>query len=121
MSRDRKPTAALCRVDEISEAHGKEVLLPGDGDWETSVALFRRGERVIAYYNTCPHAGRPLNWAPDRFLFTPAGHLVCTAHGATFVLETGQCILGPCAGAHLRAFPIRIDDGRVYPTHQPAG
>ncbi len=117
MGIERKATAArpLCRVEEIPEGGGKEVILAGDGDEARYVALFRRDGRVIAYDNSCPHAGRPLNWAPDRFLFTPAGHLVCTAHGATFVLETGVCILGPCIGASLRPFAVRIEDGAVYP------
>ncbi len=116
MEPTRKPAPGepLCRIDEIGEDGREAVAATADGA-PTYVALFRRGTRVLAYHNVCPHAGRPLNWAPDRFLFTPAGHLVCTAHGATFVLETGVCILGPCMGASLRPFPIRIEDGRVYP------
>lgn len=115
MDQARKPTTGepLCRIDEIGE-EGREAIAAGADGEPTYVALFRRGGRVLAYHNVCPHAGRALNWAPDRFLFTPAGHLVCTAHGATFVLESGMCILGPCMGASLEPFPIRIADGKVY-------
>jgi nitrite reductase/ring-hydroxylating ferredoxin subunit len=61
----------------------------------------------------CPHAGRRLDWAPGKFLRDKQGHLVCAAHGATFELEGGVCVAGPCRGAALRAVDVEVRDGVV--------
>jgi nitrite reductase/ring-hydroxylating ferredoxin subunit len=75
----------------------REVELGGE---RQSVILRREGERVQAWLNVCPHAGRRLDYAPGRFLLDQ-GRLVCAAHGASFELEGGRCVAGPCKGAAL--------------------
>jgi len=77
-----------------------------DGESE-SVILYRQGLQVRAWLNICPHAGRRLDYAPGRFL-RDQGHLVCAAHGASFELNEGRCIAGPCRGAQLRM--LRVDE-----------
>ncbi|MCB1602569.1 MAG: Rieske 2Fe-2S domain-containing protein, partial [Xanthomonadales bacterium] len=69
--------------------------------------------QVHAYLNVCPHAGRPLNWAPGRFLYAH-GQLVCAAHGAAFRPEDGYCIGGPCRGESLRRVAISIEGDAVH-------
>jgi len=110
MSADGKP---LCHVDDLPPDGAREFRV--DGDRPTFVIVLRRGQTVSAWLNACPHAGRPLNWAPDKFLFSPDDQLVCAAHGATFELESGTCVLGPCPGARLTPFPIETRDGEVWP------
>jgi nitrite reductase/ring-hydroxylating ferredoxin subunit len=88
-----------------------EALLDG-GDGE-SLILHRRGDRVRAWLNVCPHAGRRLDWAPGRFLVGKDGLLVCAAHGASFELEQGRCVAGPCRGDSLRAIAVTVQDGQV--------
>jgi nitrite reductase/ring-hydroxylating ferredoxin subunit len=78
-----------------------------------SLVLHRSGERVRAWLNICPHAGRRLDWAPGRFLLSKTGQLVCAAHGATFELDAGECVAGPCRGQSLRAVPVAVVDGAV--------
>ena len=81
----------------------------GEGEWPVRGFLVRTGDAVQAYVNRCPHAGRQLNFMPDRFL-TPDGTLIqCIAHGALFEKETGECIAGPCVGDRLRRIPVHID------------
>lgn len=75
--------------------------------------LVRRGERVYAYVNACPHARRPLNWQPGRFLDPSGQHILCTGHGALFEVETGLCVAGPCPGTGLRSLSVRIERGSV--------
>jgi len=70
-----------------------------DGELQ-SLILRRRGEQLQAWLNICPHAGRRLDWAPGKFL-VDQGRLVCAAHGASFELERGVCVAGPCKGASL--------------------
>ena len=69
---------------------------------------------VFGYVNSCPHVGLPLDPAPNRFLDAKKAHIVCSAHGARFRIEDGECFSGPCYGESLEAVPVRIDDeGRV--------
>ena len=75
-----------------------------------SLILRRRGENLQAWLNVCPHAGRRLDWAPGRFL-VDQGRLVCAAHGASFELEHGECVAGPCRGASLVAVPVAVAAG----------
>ena len=61
-----------------------------------------------AWVNTCPHQGRRLDYAPGKFLIHK-GQLVCAAHGATFDLEEGLCVGGPCRGEHLTSVRLVAD------------
>jgi nitrite reductase/ring-hydroxylating ferredoxin subunit len=84
-----------------------------DEEWPLRGFLVRVGERVHAYVNRCPHAGRPLNFLPDRFLSSDGELIQCVAHGALFEKSTGECIAGPCVDDHLRRIPIHVVDGAV--------
>lgn len=88
-----------------------EAMLVGDAE---SLILLREGERVRAWLNVCPHAGRRLDWAPGQFLRDRNGHLVCAVHGATFELVDGVCVAGPCRGDALRALAIEVERGALY-------
>nr|WP_237577733.1 Rieske 2Fe-2S domain-containing protein [Lysobacter dokdonensis] len=84
-----------------------------EGNDAESLILLREGDDVRAWLNVCPHAGRRLDWAPGRFLKDKQGRLVCAVHGATFELERGECVAGPCRGAALRTVPVVVDAGVV--------
>jgi len=105
----RTPLAAF---DAIVDGGLLEVEGTVDGDAE-SLILHRDGERVRAWFNVCPHAGRRLDWAPGKFLLSD-GLLVCAAHGASFELGGGECVAGPCRGESLRAVAVEVRDGGVY-------
>ncbi len=104
-------------VENVSGTLIRLPALPPEGVSETealvdgevqSLVLRRQGERVQAWLNVCPHAGRRLDWAPGRFLLDK-GHLVCAAHGASFELEQGLCVSGPCRGQSLVAVAVAVD------------
>ncbi|MEM9304048.1 MAG: Rieske (2Fe-2S) protein [Pseudomonadota bacterium] len=103
---------SLCTVESLGDDGAREIMIPGSSP-RFAIVLRRAGE-VLAFENICPHASRPLNFAPDRFLFTPEGHLVCAAHGASFELPSGQCVGGPCAGYGLTRIEIEVRDGQVF-------
>jgi nitrite reductase/ring-hydroxylating ferredoxin subunit len=102
----------LCAIDEIPDggAHAAEALIDGVPE---ALLLLRRGERIEAFHNICPHAGRRLDWAPGRFLID-SGLIVCAAHGASFSVPDGQCVAGPCRGQTLLPVPIALRDGDVF-------
>ena len=43
------------------------------------------------------------------FLDSSASLIQCATHGALFLIESGECIAGPCAGQSLKALPGRED------------
>lgn len=80
-----------------------------------SVILHRAADgNVRAWWNVCPHAGRRLDWSPGQFLRSKQGELVCAAHGASFELDAGGCVAGPCKGDRLRALPLTCHDAAVW-------
>jgi nitrite reductase/ring-hydroxylating ferredoxin subunit len=104
---------ALIALDSITDGGLVETEVTLDGDAE-SLILHRDGDGVRAWLNICPHAGRRLDWAPGQFLKSKDGLLVCAAHGASFELERGECVAGPCRGEALRAIPVSIREGQVF-------
>ena len=105
--------AALIALERIEDGGLAEAEAVVDGEAE-SLILHRDGERVRGWLNICPHAGRRLDWAPGKFLLDNQGRLVCAAHGATFELDTGECVAGPCRGARLRAVAVEVRDGSIW-------
>lgn len=103
----------LSALNDIAEGGFAEVEATIDGDAEYLV-LYRLGDEVRAWLNVCPHAGRRLDWAPGQFLKSKDGHLVCAAHGASFELDRGDCVAGPCRGDALRAVQVQVRDGEVW-------
>lgn len=104
---DRAP---LCRLDEIPDEGAIGVHVPSaTGGFD--LIVLRRGEQAWAYHNECPHAGRPLDYAPGRFLVSK-GRLICAVHGATFAVESGSCLGGPARGG-LVGLPVEVVDGVV--------
>jgi len=100
----------LCRLDEIPDGDAVSAHVGTEaGGFE--LIVLRQGERAFAYHNECPHAGRNLDYAPGRFLVRD-GRLICAAHGATFAVDSGVCLGGPCRSG-LVAMPIEIVDGDV--------
>lgn len=104
---------ALISLATIGDRALVEVEATIDGDAE-SLLLHRDGDAVRAWFNVCPHAGHRLDWAPGEFLLSKDGHVVCAAHGASFELQQGECIAGPCRGQSLRAVAVQVRDGQVF-------
>jgi len=104
---------ALIALDSIADGGLVETEVTLDGDAE-SLILHREGDAVRAWLNICPHAGRRLDWAPGQFLKSKEGLLVCAVHGASFELQRGDCVAGPCRGEALRAVSVEVRDGLVW-------
>ena len=101
----------LCRLTDLPDGAARGFP-PAPGGF-TGLFAIRRGDRVHAYVNACPHIGVSLDWAPDRFLTRDGTQIVCSTHGALFTIETGLCVDGPCQGDSLEPVPVTIVDGRV--------
>ena len=103
----------LIALEAIADGGLAAVEAEVDGAAE-SLIVHRRGDVVRAWLNVCPHAGRRLDFAPGQFLKTRDELLVCAVHGASFELDGGECVAGPCRGDHLRAVAVEIRDGHVF-------
>jgi nitrite reductase/ring-hydroxylating ferredoxin subunit len=104
-------TKTLCRAAAIPDRGALSIDVP-DGATTRSIVLLRRGERICAYENECPHAARRLDWSPGQFLIED-GYLICPAHGAMFTIPEGECVSGPCRGQHLLAVRTTVEAGDV--------
>lgn len=100
------PGALLARLGDIPDCCAI-VREFSEGDVHFALILTRRGDVVAAFENHCPHAGYPLQHANGRILVQERRFMVCAAHGASFTLERGACVGGPCDGEGLT--PIEID------------
>ena len=102
----------LASLQAIEDGGFAEAEAEIEGSPE-SVILHRDGATVRAWLNVCPHAGRRLDWAPGQFLKSKDGLLVCAVHGASFELQRGECVAGPCRGDCLKPVAVEVDGDRV--------
>ncbi len=103
----------LCRVDDVPEDGALAVDVDSSSGGFTLIVIRGSDGVVRAFHNECPHAGRPLDWAPGKFLIQ-GDQLICAAHGAAFSRDSGACLGGPCRGQGLMAMPLTVEDGAVY-------
>lgn len=98
----------VCDPAELERGDVKVVRIGRDPDGYVREALVLRdhGGTVRAYLNQCKHLPIPLDGGSRRF-FDPDGRLLeCGTHGASYRLEDGLCIAGPCEGERLDALPV---------------
>ena len=88
----------LCTSSHIPDTQSRGFELD-----DYTLFAVRRDGRVFVYKNRCPHRGVRLEWEADRFLDSSASLIRCAAHGALFLIESGECVAGPCEGESLTA------------------
>ncbi|CAA0091493.1 Uncharacterised protein [Zhongshania aliphaticivorans] len=98
----------LCRLDDIKDPGSKGFKQGND-----SLFVVRQRGEVVVYRNRCPHLGIELNWQEDQFLDYDNSLIQCATHGALFIIESGECVAGPCNGKSLEKIPCKLQDGWV--------
>ncbi|GAB4356843.1 MAG: hypothetical protein Kow0026_16810 [Oricola sp.] len=105
----------LCRVEDLADGRSRGFDPLGEG--RDTMFIVRRGGRLFAWRNSCPHYDRArMAWRKDEFLNGDRSRIMCAAHGAMFEIETGICTIGPCLGRRLTAVDIEVRDGEVWIT-----
>lgn len=99
----------LCSSAELADASSRGFQIG-----EKNFFAVRREGQVYAYENRCPHRGISLEWQPDQFLDASASLIQCASHGALFLIESGECVAGPCAGQSLTALACREDAAGIW-------
>ena len=92
----------------------KRMILLGE-----PIAFVKRGKKVFAVQDECPHRGARMSLSKDEFPGTDT--LSCRFHGWTFDLKNGSCVAvltdenSPAVGkVRLRVFPTEQRNGLVY-------
>ncbi|RUR30352.1 (2Fe-2S)-binding protein [Vreelandella andesensis] len=98
--------AIVCPSNDLQEgtAYCREVI---NNDRALPVILTRISGAVYCYVNACPHQYLPLNYRSDSIISSDGNRLLCSAHGATFDIKTGNCLTG--AFDKLDAIPVFED------------
>ena len=101
-------TLPLCHIDDIPDGAARGFTATPDA--RRTVIVVRRGDKVNAYVDACPHyvGGTPMAWKKDAYLSGDRQHIACHAHGALFDIDSGDCISGPCLGKRLTRVAIDI-------------
>jgi nitrite reductase (NADH) small subunit len=100
----------VCRTEDVPEDGGVCALVDGE---QVAVFNFTRLGKWFATQNECPHRQQ---MAISRGMIGTMGDVpkvACPFHKKTFSLETGDCLNDDSCG-HLKTYPIKIEDGRVF-------
>ncbi|MGH8401563.1 MAG: Rieske (2Fe-2S) protein [Gammaproteobacteria bacterium] len=109
----------ICRLADLPDQEARGFSFPG-AQFPDEYFVVRRGDAVYGYRNQCPHAGNFLNWKPDAFLTRDRSLIMCSAHGALFEPESGDCVAGPCTGRTLDRLRVAVEQDEIvaYQDHE---
>ncbi len=106
-------TTQICRLEQLSDPGSRGFSVLHRGQRVDGFIVLRDGE-LFAYRNSCPHTGSPLDWVEHQFLDLDGALIQCATHDARFLIDTGECVSGPCPGTSLEALAIRTDGEVIY-------
>lgn len=99
-----KPERFTAVIDESELREGKPARVIADG---VAVCLVKRGEKIHAITDTCPHLGGPLSEGKLN------GDVIqCPWHGSELSLVDGHVVNGPTT-YDARCFDVRVRAGKV--------
>jgi nitrite reductase/ring-hydroxylating ferredoxin subunit len=118
MSSEEVDVFVVCTSDDIERGAAKAFSLSRiDGSGESRpfpiVVIRTHDNAYVGYVNACPHDGVWLNIGSGDFFTQDRAFLKCGRHGATFEIDSGLCIDGPCNGKNLRPIALAVVDGEV--------
>jgi NAD(P)H-dependent nitrite reductase small subunit len=90
------------RIEELPDQQGRLVEANGK-----EIAVFRVGNEVYAFDNTCPHQGGPLSEG-----MIDGDQVVCPWHAWVFNVKTGTSPVAP--QVRIATYKVRIDGSDVY-------
>lgn len=112
------PRRALAALAELQAARTIKFNYRQDGI-EREGFLVHFQDSVVAFENACRHIPIPLDYGDGRFFRADGQYLICQTHGATYEPLTGECLFGPCVGAHLKKLPVELADGKIWLLLEP--
>lgn len=102
----------LCPLDEVASPGARGFRFRVE-DAVFAGFVVRRGEAVVGYVDSCPHAGWPLAGPNGRFLTRENDLILCAGHAALFRIEDGAMVAGPCQEVALTPWPVRVEGSDI--------
>ena len=106
-------THILCKTTDIEDPGSKSFELKIKRKTQSIFVVHKEGN-FFAYYNKCPHTGASLEWQEDQFLDLDKSLIQCATHDALFMIDSGKCIAGPCAGDTLQSLPLIVMADEIH-------
>lgn len=111
---------SILRIDGASTlkiGQSRVFALP---DSEDQGFLIGTPSGLRAFRNRCRHWPAPLDMEDGEFWNEELGMIQCKIHGAVYRGEDGLCLAGPCPGAHLETWPVRVEGDDVLVEFSPS-
>ena len=80
---------------------------------DAEIFVVKHDGQLFAYVNQCPHLGINLEWLEDQFLDVEKQFIHCSTHGALFMIDSGECVSGPCQGEFLQPIEIKQEGSDI--------
>lgn len=118
MPSDQIEVFVICRADAIEPGGAKAFSLSritetGDAKPFPIFIVRSAADDYVGYVNACPHEGIWLNFGAGEFFSRDHAFLKCGRHGASFEIDTGLCVDGPCRGKSLEPVALAVIDGEI--------
>lgn len=108
-----KDLTLICALEQLSDPGSYGFSLEIDGKTLEGFVVQRDAE-LFAYRNSCPHTGSPLDWVEHQFLDIEGALIQCAVHDARFLIDSGECVYGPCPGESLESLSVSVLNGNIY-------
>lgn len=105
-------TVTFNSEDLIDAGLGLRFNMPMYGEHATGFVVRYQG-KVYAYVNQCAHVPVELDWQQGEFFTATKDYLICATHGAHYVPNTGECVMGPCKGKQLKPMLVEEKDQKI--------
>lgn len=99
----------ICPSAKVPEGGSASVDLKG-----FPLLLARKGGRLVAYVNACPHQFLPLDYRSSQVISADGTLLRCSVHNAGFDLLTGRGVEGPGSNCALDPVPVTEAAGDIF-------
>jgi nitrite reductase/ring-hydroxylating ferredoxin subunit len=103
----------ICAIGQLTDPGSYGFSVEFNGSTIAGFVVQRDGE-FFAYRNNCPHTGSPLDWVEHQFLDIEGALIQCATHDALFLIDTGECVFGPCPGESLEPLSISVNNANIY-------
>jgi len=98
----------ICAEDELPVGKSRRVVIDG-----VTIALFHTRDGFFAIEDACSHQGGSL-----AFGQLDGCAVACPRHGALFDVRNGDTLSLPAVRG-VRAFPVKVEAGRVFVGNKP--
>ena len=98
------------RIDISELASGDTAIFPFERDGESLQGfVVRHQDAFYAYVNRCAHVTFSLDVGDGQVMDSAGQFILCSAHGARYLPESGECFMGPVVGRKLEPLPLELE------------